>query len=58
MGLNPLLIPGLLYILAGMIMPVIRPALYDRLRPVLFGSRAAWIALAAILVFWIGRNLS
>lgn len=57
MQLNPLLLPGLLYITVGLVLPALRPSLYARLRPVVFGSRAAWIALAVIIVFWIGRNI-
>ncbi len=57
MQLNPLIIPGIFYITAGMLLPVLWPSRYARLRPVIFGSRAAWIALAVILVFWIGRNV-
>ncbi len=58
MQLHPLILPGIVYITAGLVLPVLRPSLYARLRPVFFGSRAAWIALAVIMTFWIGRNIS
>ncbi|WP_211224615.1 DUF2752 domain-containing protein [Salinimicrobium xinjiangense] len=56
---NPLMVLSLPYVLAGLIidrLPHYSPAI-RKWRQVLFGRKAIYIILAAIISFWIFRNL-
>lgn len=55
--LNVLLIPGLIYAIAGYGLAFFRPAAWPAIRLRWYSIKAAWISLAIILVFWVVRNL-
>jgi hypothetical protein len=55
--LNALFIPAILYGLTGYLTALFSPKLYASLRPTWFGTKAAYVWLGIILVFWVGRNV-
>lgn len=55
--LNVLLIPGLIYAIAGYGLAFFQPTAWPSIRQKWYGINAAWISLAIILVFWIVRNM-
>jgi len=55
--LNALLIPSILYGLTGAIISLFFPKYWPMVRAKYYGATAAYIALAIIMVFWVGRNV-
>lgn len=54
---NPMLLPGLAYVAAGMFLQVRADPASVRLRQRYFGRHAAWSALFILLGYWILRNI-
>ncbi|HZV68162.1 MAG TPA: DUF2752 domain-containing protein [Saprospiraceae bacterium] len=55
--LNPLFIPGIVYIMVGYASAGFFPEKWPYLQRTFYGLKAAYVSLAVIVVFWIGRNL-
>jgi Protein of unknown function (DUF2752) len=55
--LNALFLPAMVYALSGYVSAFFLPARWASIRSKWYGIPAAWISLAVILIFWIGRNL-
>ena len=55
--LNTLFLPSILYGLIGLVISSLLPQKWPNVRKRFYGSDAAYIALATVLFFWVGRNI-
>ena len=55
--LNALLIPSIMYGLAGAVISLFFQEYWPTIREKYYGAIAAYVALVIILVYWVGRNL-
>lgn len=55
--LNALLIPSIMYGLAGAIISLFFQKQWPSVREKYYGAIAAYVALVIILVYWVGRNV-
>ena len=55
--LNPLFLPGVAYALIGLVLRILFPAEWPRIKSKFYGLIAAYVALVVIVVFWVGRNI-
>ena len=55
--LNYLFLPAVVYALGGWAISGLFPRRWQKLRSRYYGSTAAYISLAIILLYWIGRNI-
>ena len=57
MRLNALFLPVVLYALIGGMTASLFPSRWPEVKTKFYGLRAAYVALAVVVLFWIGRNL-
>ena len=55
--LNALLIPSILYGLTGAVVSIFFHKHWPLVREKFYGVKAAYSALAIILIYWVGRNM-
>lgn len=55
--LNPLFLPGVAYALIGFVICLLFPTKWPMIKSKFYGRTAAYVALAVIVVFWVGRNI-
>ena len=55
--MNLLFLPGIVYAGTGFLLSAFQPDGWTAVQQKWYGRNAAYVALAIIVVFWIGRNL-